>query len=74
MMLHHDVGTTRRLGLSPQASALPLKIVLEVQGVELQILPGADARHQGCCQDQTWSQLWSQNGMVAGYPFSRRCW
>jgi hypothetical protein len=31
MMFYHDVGTTRRLGLSPQPRLLPLKIVLEMQ-------------------------------------------
>ena len=50
----------------PQHSTLPLQIFLVMLGMELQICHGADARHQCYCQDQTWSQFWSQNGMVAG--------
>src|ERR1700686_5523809 len=34
--------------------------------MKFRLRPVADARHQCYSRDQTWSQLWSQNGMVAG--------
>jgi hypothetical protein len=38
----------------------------ECAGVKFQIEPGAGRSDRGCCQEQNWSQFWSQNSMVDG--------
>src|SRR5258708_2299535 len=56
-----EVVTWTQLGLHAKPCG-----VLNVLGVKFQIAPGAGRSDQGRCRDQTWSQFWSQNGMVAG--------
>jgi hypothetical protein len=48
------------------ASTLPFEIFLDVlRGWNFRLRPVRTHTIKAYCRNQTWSQLWSQNGMIA---------
>jgi hypothetical protein len=70
--LHNEmaVATVTRRGLillTTSASTLPFEIFFDVLGEgNFRLRPVRPHTIKAYCRDQTWSQWWSQDGMIAG--------